>query len=606
MKTIKLIAFLVLTTLMVFYSCDDENVVVEQSVETQGSLAKGKPVKYNFTISVPTEGNSWVVGNPTATTNIIGTGGISNWTNSADIIRTYFYATQTGDIQLGLQAMFSSNTKLNVTLDGVTQQTTFTSSNGSFNTYSIGTFTINQTGYHYVELEGVSSNSGDFGDISDILLGDSTWDTSISFIGSSSFYFGRRGPSVHLRYTKPAGKDITWFYNEVTVPVNKDVVGSYFMVNGFGDGYFGMQVNSESQRRILFSVWSAYQTQDPSQIPAEYTVIPLGYGDGVTVGEFGGEGSGAQSYFNYDWVAGNTYKFLLKGESTQSNSTDYTAYFYAPEIGDWKLIASFRKPFPNYVHINNMHSFLENFKTEMGDQEREAYYTNQWAYDTQGVWNEMTTAKFTTDNTGNNGVRLDYDGGLDGAGGFYLRNCGFFDDNEIPNTYFTRTAGGIAPYIDFSQLEVPTLSLNLLDRTSWTIADYSSQEDNGGEGTTGRAADILDGDINTYWHSCWSGCTSVAPHHIVVDMGQSNTVDGVQFIQRQNLGRAVKDMELQISDDNVNWQSLGDYILQNITSEQNIDFSQTQTFRYLKFIAKTSHDGNHNASLAELAPYIYQ
>jgi hypothetical protein len=55
-------------------------------------------------------------------------------------------------------------------------------------------------------------------------------------------------------------------------------------------------------------------------------------GKDVHTGEFGNEGSGGQSYLKYNWKAGNTYRFLLKGEPVANNYTNYTAYFFATEI----------------------------------------------------------------------------------------------------------------------------------------------------------------------------------------------------------------------------------------------------------------------------------
>ncbi|WP_320017917.1 DUF3472 domain-containing protein [Labilibaculum manganireducens] len=598
MKITKLSLLIFIPVLLFLYSCDKEKATKEDS-----DLKKGKSITYDLSISVPCEGNSWVVGDPAATENIVVTGGIKNWTNSSDKIRTYFYAKTTGTIQVGIRAKLAVSSTLKITLGDEMQELTFEKGN-AYKDYNVGTFTVHQTGYQFIELEGVSNGGSSFGDISDILLGDSSWSSDITYVDAEWFYWGRRGPSVHLGYQAPDNKEITWFYNEVTVPVGKDPIGSYFMANGFSSGYFGMQVNSATERRVLFSVWSAFDTQDPNQIPAEYTVQPLGYGAGVTVGEFGGEGSGAQSYLVYDWKPGTTYKFLLKGESNVDNSIDYTAYFYAPEVGEWKLIASFRRPFSTGKHLTRLHSFLENFNTTMGDETRQVDYTNQWVYDTQGSWSEMTKATFTTDATGSNGARLDYDGGKEGDH-FYLRNCGFFSDNETPNTSFTRTANGTAPAIDFSKLEIPSISTQtLMDRTGWTIVDFSTQEDQGGEGDTGRAADVLDGDENTYWHSCWSGCTAAAPHHITVDMGQANTVNGFSFTQRQNLSRTVQDLEIQISDDNASWESLGDFVLEKATNQQTIELNTAKTFRYFKFIAKVSHDGTDNAAMAEIAAFI--
>ena len=562
----------------------------------------------NYPISIPTEGNSWVTNNPLATTNIVGVGGISNWTNNSDKIRTYFYANKTGEIEVGLQARFSGNTSLKITLNDVNKTVSFEAST-SFIKYDVGKFSISQIGYQYIEIEGISKSGGHYGEISNILLGESNWtSSSINFIKPDWFYWGRRGPSVHLSYQEPTDKEITWFFNEVTVPDNNDVIGSYYMANGFADGYFGMQVNSDTERRILFSVWSAYDTQDPNQIPDEYKVKLLGYGNNVNVGEFGNEGSGAQSYFIYNWKANTTYKFLLKGESTINNSIDYTAYFYAPEIGDWQLIASFRKPFSEHTSLKRLYSFLENFHTNGGNLERQVVFNNQWVYDTNHNWTELTSANFTIDATGRNNVRFDYDGGtIENGNGFYLRNCGFFNDSETVDTSHSRTAMGVLPTIDFSQLEIPSIPIpvevNLLDRTNWTILEYSSEEVSG-EGTTGRAVDVLDDDLNTYWHSCWQGCTTSYPHHIIIDAGSNVLADGIRFYQRQSLSRSVKDIEIQIGTDHINWEYLGNFVLQNNTNAQDINFTEAKTFRYLNVIMKSSYDGQNFAAIAEIQPYI--
>lgn len=81
-------------------------------------------------------------------------------------------------------------------------------------------------------------------------------------------------------------------YNEVTVPEELDEIGNYFMANGFGGGYCGIQVNSEMERRILFSVWSPCSTDNPENIPEEQRIRMLAKGENVHVGEFGNEGSG--------------------------------------------------------------------------------------------------------------------------------------------------------------------------------------------------------------------------------------------------------------------------------------------------------------------------
>ena len=63
----------------------------------------------------------------------------------------------------------------------------------------------------------------------------------------------------------------------------------------------------------------------------------------------------------------------------------------------------------------------------------------------------MNQITLTADNTARKGYRVDYDGGMKNNQ-FYLRNCGFFDDNAILNQKFTRPLKGKAPIIDFAKL----------------------------------------------------------------------------------------------------------------------------------------------------------
>jgi hypothetical protein len=222
------------------------------------------------------------------------------------------------------------------------------------------------------------------------------------------------------------------------------------MTNGFGEGYFGIQVNSEVERRILFSVWSPFKTDNPGEIPDEEKVILLKKGDGVYTGEFGNEGSGGQSYLKYAWKAGQTYSFLNSVTPDGKGNTVYTAYFLDHELGEWMLIASFLRPKTD-TWYKRPHSFLENFVPETGNQERTANYGNQWAADAQGNWLELTEAKFTGDDIAKRGYRKDFEGG-EKAGQFYLRNDGFFNSSVELNSLHQRKAKGVSPTVSFDKL----------------------------------------------------------------------------------------------------------------------------------------------------------
>lgn len=311
---------------------------------------------------------------------------------------------------------------------------------------------ILKKGYNEFQLKGISKEGSDFAKISDLEI-HSIASIELEYVKDNEnnrFYWGRRGPSVHLTYTLPDDQNFKWFYNEIEVPVGEDPIGSYFMANGFGEGYFGIQVNSERERRILFSVWSPYKTDNPNEIPEEEKIKLLKKGGQVYTGEFGNEGSGGQSYLKYPWKAGVTYSFLNSVEPDGKGNTVYTAYFLDPEKGEWQLIASFSRPKTD-TWYKRPHSFLENFIPESGNITRRGIYKNQWAADKEGNWIELTEAKFTGDDIARRGYRKDFAGGSF-EDQFYLMNGGFFDESTEINSVFVRPELGNTPNIDWFKL----------------------------------------------------------------------------------------------------------------------------------------------------------
>ena len=397
-------------------------------------------------MAIPTKGNTWIEGLNSKQDRQLLNNGVKDWNPKDGSAKTYFYTEATGQINIGLMASADVATTINVTFNGKSQKISITSP--ELNLVSIGSFNIKKPGYHTLEISSDEESAGV--DISEVRIGGAATESTV-YYAKEDFYWGRRGPSVHLTYQVPeAASDVLYFYNEIEVPEGEDVLGSYFMANGFAEGYFGIQVNGPEERRVLFSVWSPFKTDNPKDIPENQRIKMLKKGEGVYTGEFGNEGSGGQSYRKYMWKAGLKYRFLLKAKPSGNNSTDYTAYFFAPEIGQWELIASFRRPQTN-SYVQRPHSFLENFHTETGNQTRKGMYSNQWVYDTNGQWHEMTTAKFTADATARKESRMDYAGGAEGTA-FFMKNCGFFTGWTPIDTMINREPLGLAPEIDFSLL----------------------------------------------------------------------------------------------------------------------------------------------------------
>lgn len=436
MNQLKIIIFLSLLTLFV----------------TGGNLnlcAADSELELKLTTVIPVEGNCWITGDWQKYDELIGKGGIKGWSQKETVFRTYFKTEKTGKLEVALLARNKTGlSELRVSLGNKTINVKIEKSD--MDTIPVGIFEIETPGYHFIEIQGIKKAGEFFPEIECILIGGDITKGKVYF-AKDDFYWGRRGPSVHLNFQMPENAgDVEYFYNEITVPEGNDVLGSYFMACGFAQGYFGIQVNSETERRVLFSVWSPFETDNPGDIPKDQKIKLLKKGTDVYAGEFGNEGSGGQSYYKYLWKAGTTYKFLLKAKPAGNDETDFTAWFYAPEVGKWKLIASFRRPKTN-SYLTRLHSFLENFYTETGNVTRKGNYTNQWIYNSEKKWFEITKMKFTADATARKESRMDYAGGAENQS-FFLQNCGFFSETTTIDSYFERKPTGTPPVINFEEL----------------------------------------------------------------------------------------------------------------------------------------------------------
>ncbi|WP_200976003.1 DUF3472 domain-containing protein [Echinicola sp. 20G] len=406
--------------------------------------------EYLSQLSIPVGGNTYVTsGGEGAKVSRKGT--VIDWTKEEAVLSTYFKLPQAEKalLQLIVDSRESSS-EIKVSVGENAEVVSLEA--GTEDTVSVGLFDL-PAGYVQVDVQGVSKSGESYPSLKSLMVLTKS-EVDITYVKdneSNRFYWGRRGPSVHLSYTLPEDKNFKWFYNEITVPEGEDPNGSYYMANGFGEGYFGIQANSDTERRVLFSVWSPFHTNNPDEIPEDQRIKLLKKGEGVNTGEFGNEGSGGQSFFRYNWITGNTYRFLNSVEPDGKGNTIYTAYFYAPEVGKWKLIASFLRPQTD-TWYKRPHSFLENFIDRNGYIGRKAFYHNQWVMDTEGNWEELTEAKFTGDDIARRGYRLDYAGGEE-SGMFFLRNGGYFNDFVELNSMHGRSPKGKAPEIDFENLD---------------------------------------------------------------------------------------------------------------------------------------------------------
>lgn len=197
--------------------------------------------------------------------------------------------------------------------------------------------------------------------------------------------------SVHLAY---ASEQAVAFYNEVT-PLNS-ATGTYFAVCGWNKGYFGMQELGNGKKLLIFSVWDSHHN-DPNALQEEQRTKLLYKDEKMRIGRFGGEGSGGQSFYDYDWKTGQTYRFLVTAK-VSGHRTDYAGYFYVQEEKAWRHLVTFSTITGGQL-MGGLYSFVEDFKRDKvsATLARKTRYGNGWSQTSEGTWHPLFQAKFTAD-----------------------------------------------------------------------------------------------------------------------------------------------------------------------------------------------------------------
>jgi hypothetical protein len=198
--------------------------------------------------------------------------------------------------------------------------------------------------------------------------------------------------SVHLVYSAGGG---VAFYNEAMV--ERSAPGTYFCACGWNKGYYGIQELGNGKKVVIFSVWDSNQN-DPKAVGEDKRVKLLYKDEKVRIGRFGGEGTGGQSFFDYDWKVGKTYRFLVRAK-VDGERTEYAAYFHIPEDKKWKHLVTF-STITGGKKLGGYYSFVEDFKRDRVSttKVRKAIFGNAWIETPDGEWQAITQSRFSADN----------------------------------------------------------------------------------------------------------------------------------------------------------------------------------------------------------------
>ena len=228
----------------------------------------------------------------------------------------------------------------------------------------------------------------------------------------------RAARSVHLHYAAAAG-DL--FYNEVTVEQTTD--GSYFMACGWNTGYFGMQqLESSTNKVVIFSVWDPTQGDDTNKVPLEQRVEILHEGVGAKIRRFGGEGTGGQCLWPYIWETNETCRFAVRA-TVDGDKTSYAGWFFDNHTRAWRHLVTFRTR-TGGRSLRGYYSFIEDFRRDgrSVNEVRRASFGSGWVRDLKGEWISLRRATFTASSSEWE-AKENIDAGI-AAGSFFLATGG--------------------------------------------------------------------------------------------------------------------------------------------------------------------------------------
>jgi len=199
--------------------------------------------------------------------------------------------------------------------------------------------------------------------------------------------------SVHLSYADVP--DSVVFYTEVKPVQSAD--GTYFCVCGFSRGYYGIQELADGKKVILFSVWDPGDQNDPNSVDENQRVEHLYNHPEVRVKRFGNEGTGGQSFLDFDWKAEQTYRFAVAARRKE-NRTEYASFFFHPSDNAWRHLVTF-STLTEDTRLKGYYAFIEDFRRNRlsAKKTRRALFPNAWVMLPDRKWKAIEAARFTAD-----------------------------------------------------------------------------------------------------------------------------------------------------------------------------------------------------------------
>ena len=168
----------------------------------------------------------------------------------------------------------------------------------------------------------------------------------------------------HLWWDTEKQVGATCLYGEVTVLATHHAIyycGANWHPGEAAGGYCGIQHNSPTERRTIFSIWDTSPQLHPRVTGSDPQTI---------FNRFGGEGEGAHTHMRWDWQVGDTFQFHVRKQPGHlAGMTDARYYVFDRESKKWRHSATITCPNGDQksaasvatIGGGGLASFLENF-----------------------------------------------------------------------------------------------------------------------------------------------------------------------------------------------------------------------------------------------------
>ena len=173
-------------------------------------------------------------------------------------------------------------------------------------------------------------------------------------------FAGSAASGQHLWWNLDGQNEATCLYGEITVLATHTTIyycGANWHPGEPAGGYCGIQHNSPTERRTIFSIWDTSPELHPQVTAADAATV---------FGRFGGEGEGGHTHMLWPWKVGDTFQFFVhKQPGPKPDSTACRYYVFDREAKKWRHSATISSPNGGKKCVatlgGGMNSFLENF-----------------------------------------------------------------------------------------------------------------------------------------------------------------------------------------------------------------------------------------------------